>query len=301
MKRLFKILVRASLLFTGIPCTNAQIIIHDLTTGISNSTGLPIPYGSADDTWQRRSGITSYTPVYVCDNLNGAWGVNSCGRWITPVLDGTQPSINPGSGFPTGLFVYRTTFSSPSLCQDPAVPITVNFSYLGGDNNINNFDINGHLYTLQPSPANDFNPLIQNVSFTIDPSHLNSGLNTVSIGVRNTDSWTGLFICGNISRGYCSSPAPMDASSFNNSSRLFGDELFDVFPNPSNGAFTILLKKPSKGYIIISDIIGRKIKEASFSTEVRRYDFDLTTMPKGLYIITFKTDTYVQMKNVSIN
>jgi hypothetical protein len=147
MKQKFKILYISGLALLLNQSTDAQtgIIIHNLTTGLDNSTNAAIPYGSTDDTWQvkHKSNLFTWNTPFVCSNLNGTWDTNTCGRWITPALDGIEPLENQLAG----AYQYRTTFTNSISCFPWA---KISFSFIGADNNVTGIKINGHDYVLAP-------------------------------------------------------------------------------------------------------------------------------------------------------
>lgn len=170
----------------------------DISTGVANGTGAPIPYGQPDDTWIMFTKQATY-PAYVCNNLNGAWAVANCARWITPYLDASQ--TQPYGGAAIANYQYVAKLSMDYTCMNWA---KFNFTYLGGDNNVLTLNLNGNLYTLSPSTANDYNPLTQNMSFNVNTAHLHPGANYITINVNNSDvSATGLYICGNLTCNFC--------------------------------------------------------------------------------------------------
>ena len=54
-----------------------------------------------------------------------------------------------------------------------------------------------------------------------------------------------------------------------------------VYPNPTNGVFTVELKAGSLTSVVISDITGRKVLEASGNTSSA--EVDLTELANGVY------------------
>ncbi|WP_118952613.1 T9SS type A sorting domain-containing protein [Taibaiella helva] len=298
----------------------------DLSTGVQNGTSNMIPYASPDDTWQvagpgavggpDRPG--AYWPAYVCSNLNGSWAVSNCARWITPYLE--AGGIEPSAGAYAGLCTYRRSFSMDYSCMDWA---QVNFSYIGGDNNVTGFKVNGHAYTLNPSSGNDYNPLAQNISFSVDPSHLHPGSNVITIDVYNNDIFTGFYACGGITMSFCAGlkpeaeqatavsgsdlvlyneagPVPMafkQDRSMGNQPSVIGDKQgIEVYPNPSNGRFMIKMNKAIEGEATILDFTGRSVYRVRLQDAVTSYPIDLSALSKGIYILSVRTpgETYTQ-------
>jgi hypothetical protein len=199
MKASFKNLalgLLTTLAFSSVASAQNWTSSVDISTGVANGTGAPIPYGTADDTWIRYTKQAT-SPAYVCNNLNGAWAVASCARWITPFLDGTQPQ----GGAAIANYQYVAKLNMDYSCINWA---RFNITYLGGDNNVLHLNLNGNLYTLSPATANDYNPLTQNMSFNINTAHIHPGLNYITINVNNSDvSPTGFYLCGNFEGNFC--------------------------------------------------------------------------------------------------
>jgi hypothetical protein len=271
-------------------------IVHDLTTGVVNGTTTPIAYGSADDTWKIAlpSNLNSFFPAVVCSNLNGDWDVNSCGRWITNKLGlgGNDPHPNAAAG----TYAYQTTFNISNHCIPSA---QVNLSYIGGDNTLIGFHVNGYAYSITPGSTNDYSVLAQNVSFSVDPNHILLGANTITIYVNNSEAYTGFFACGNLSIGYCPKPAPGQNDETGMSDTKFNlEESFKVFPNPSTGQFSLKLAQHIEGHVDVIDLMGRKVWSAKLSVERSNYELDLTTLPKGIYNLSVQTGKTVQSRKI---
>jgi hypothetical protein len=299
MKKHLKTICLGLLSITFSLTANSQgYIVHDLTTGIVNGTTTPIAYDSPDDTWRValpfRPGF--FQAAKACSNLNGAWAVNSCGRWITQKLDGIDPTVN---GY-VGTYQYQTTFSMSEMCIPWA---TATFSYIGGDNNITAFKLNGHIYPLSPSTANDFNPLAQNVSVPLNPNHFLLGAsNTITIDVNNTETYSGFYACGNVTVGYCTLMSPNNNSTSPHGENKFLNtkETFNIFPNPSTGKFSLVLGQSVEGNVGVIDLMGRKVWSSKLSTDKTNYEIDLTSLPKGIYNLSVQTGKNVQSRKVVI-
>jgi hypothetical protein len=70
------------------------------------------------------------------------------------------------------------------------------------------------------------------------------------------------------------------------------DTHYAIFPNPSTGQFSLMppanFTLPYK--IQISDVYGRVINESTFQSRQEQFDFDLSDIPKGVYLIRFMSD-----------
>lgn len=307
----------------------------DLSTGVQDGTSAMIPYGSPDDTWQAsgpgavggpdRPG--AWWPSYVCADINGAWATSSCARWITPYLE--AGGIQPSAGAYGGLCIYRRTFSMDYSCMNWA---QINFSYIGGDNNITGLKVNGHAYTLNPGTANDYNPLTQNVSFSVNPSHLHPGGNEITVEVYNNDIYTGFYACGGITMSFCTrlKPGAEQASpeqamiaggdgmvvynedgpiaqTFNGnkpaSSQLKisgSSQGVKVYPNPSEGQFVIKMNKAAEGKATILDFTGRSVYTLSLHEAATDYPVNLSGLSKGIYILSVRTLDYTQTQKITL-
>jgi hypothetical protein len=265
---------------------NAQTgyIVHDLTTGIVNGTATPIAYTSPDDTWTvaKPDRPGGFQPVYVCSNLNGSWGVNDCGRWLTPYLDG----INPSGAAMAGTYNYKTTFNMSHHCIPWAKAI---FSYVGGDDNVIGFTINGYSYTLNPPSVNDFSPIPQNITININPNHILLGTNTIIVNVNNLGTFTGFYACGNVSIGYCPMPAGNGSMTPKEIQKFPAGESMRISPNPSSGEFLLELRDPAEGNITIFDLVGRKVASYSTNAETAVYHIDLSKLVKGIYNVSVRS------------
>jgi uncharacterized repeat protein (TIGR01451 family) len=77
---------------------------------------------------------------------------------------------------------------------------------------------------------------------------------------------------------------------------------FDVYPNPSKGLFTIKLtaSKPTKMALSILNYLGQTIKTELINTENYSNQFNLSDLPKGIYLIKLTLDGRSIVKKVSI-
>jgi hypothetical protein len=194
MKRIIQ-LACALLCFNQIQATTQVVSI---TTGVTSS-GTLLSYTSYDPIWSVKdvSGATE-TP-YAVGNGGGLYTLpsNGCGQWISP------NSMDPGN------YIYSTKFTS-QLCTQQVTSATLNFNYIGADNQITDIVLNGH--SLGWSSINNAytSPLTQNVNFTIPVTWIISGSNTLQILVYDTPDWnlaggqtpTALLVCGAITINY---------------------------------------------------------------------------------------------------
>lgn len=279
----------------------AQIGTVDLSTGIDDVSSGYIPYGNVDDSWTA-SGPGSlegpdrpgaFGPTRVCTNLDGYWAVAGCARWITPYLQsggGTQPSANAYAG----VCKYRRVFSLDPSCMAWA---QVNFSYIGGDDKIIGFKLNGHAYPLNPVTSNDYNTLTQTVSFSVNTAHLMAGPNTIIIEVNNVQAYTGFFACGGLDINFCS---PRPGKNKNKVSGLEDAALptFKIVPNPGKGMLSLKLGTPARGYVEIADMTGRMVHRFSLREGTLTYPIDLSDLAQGIYVATIHTEQATETRKI---
>jgi len=182
--------------FVGL-CLGSMVYAHaqqviDLSTGVWPGGAFMI-FGSNEDTWKVQLPSGSIVTPKVC-NPQGSWASSTCSRWITTNLDGSN---NPTDDASSGDYRFSMQFPISNMCN--AVSANVNFNKIGADNNVIGFELNGHAYSLGPA---NFNPLVT-TGFALNTGHLLSGLNTVTVIVRNNGlTFMGLNICGSLTINY---------------------------------------------------------------------------------------------------
>lgn len=73
----------------------------------------------------------------------------------------------------------------------------------------------------------------------------------------------------------------------------------DVYPNPTNGKVYIKLpESQGKGIFMLSDIWGRMVYSQMVSDHNQTQDLNLSNLPKGTYIIHYKTDNSISTTKV---
>jgi hypothetical protein len=77
---------------------------------------------------------------------------------------------------------------------------------------------------------------------------------------------------------------------------------FSVYPNPSNGIFSVEVSAASakEGELSVSDVTGRIIYSQNIAADYTRGSINLSTYPKGLYQVQLKTTEGISAKNISI-
>jgi hypothetical protein len=73
--------------------------------------------------------------------------------------------------------------------------------------------------------------------------------------------------------------------------------LISVFPNPSTDNFNIKISGSDNGYIIITDVLGRKLYKNIISENQMEFSFG-KDLPEGSYVIEVITNNQVQTKQV---
>jgi hypothetical protein len=64
------------------------------------------------------------------------------------------------------------------------------------------------------------------------------------------------------------------------------EKLFMVFPNPTDGTFTLLLKEATESVIAVEiySMLGERIMQTQLSGS-QQYEFDLSARPEGVYLV----------------
>ncbi len=77
--------------------------------------------------------------------------------------------------------------------------------------------------------------------------------------------------------------------------------LVEVFPNPFNNAFNIILPPENRGSVLVSifDMNGRKVFQTNHSSNVGIVSIDATNFPTGEYIVHLKSEKFSQTIPVS--
>jgi hypothetical protein len=288
----------------------------NLSTGVDNTTGNLISYGSNDDTWKVR-GIpgTIYTAANsaltwtkVASPLAGTWTSSSNANWIT------IPQGISGSGVPVEVaathtdntpsydnwYYFETEFNLPpnyanlrfelnETAVDNDYILYLNSQVLSGSPN--NFE-----YVLAGGGPTNFNSLHTPGTIATNQSHYQVGTNTVLASIQNGGSNTGfngsyLGLLANLHvKGECFEPdgrsviiAPEELSF----ERIDASTL--VYPNPSAGSFTISCQDELIQKIVIRDVLGKVVKEIN-EAAAPSVNVSLDDAKQGLY---FAEITYV--------
>ncbi len=64
---------------------------------------------------------------------------------------------------------------------------------------------------------------------------------------------------------------------------------FAIYPNPSNGFFTIINSEFVVANIVITDIAGRTIYNSQPATRNSQFEIDISDQPKGIYLLSIET------------
>ena len=76
----------------------------------------------------------------------------------------------------------------------------------------------------------------------------------------------------------------------------------NVFPNPSSGIFNIHnLSLPEDAELLIYNTQGKLVKNLKIKAGQDQYDFDLSALPDGLYLISVKSEASQWMKKIMKN
>ncbi len=95
-------------------------------------------------------------------------------------------------------------------------------------------------------------------------------------------------ISGDIASGNITTPVSIDAL----------DVKLKIYPNPTNGNFTIVSEGKDIIKFSIIDIMGKSVLENSFSS--RKYNVNMTSFSKGIYFINIQTENSFINKRIII-
>jgi len=65
---------------------------------------------------------------------------------------------------------------------------------------------------------------------------------------------------------------------------------FQVFPNPSQGVFTVTVPDAVLGTVDVLDVTGKKVYTRRLAENTNSHQIDLTAFPKGVYVINMDVD-----------
>ena len=77
-------------------------------------------------------------------------------------------------------------------------------------------------------------------------------------------------------------------------------ENFKIYPNPSNGIFTINNEQLIINNLTITNITGKIIYNSQFSTFNSQFSIDISNQPAGIYFINIKTETGIYTEKLII-
>ena len=72
------------------------------------------------------------------------------------------------------------------------------------------------------------------------------------------------------------------------------NNLLLIFPNPTHTQFTLYTNTNSKGTMQVTDQVGRRVMQKSFSPGAAT--FDCTALPKGLYFVKMTDNSNGKIK-----
>lgn len=118
-----------------------------------------------------------------------------------------------------------------------------------------------------------------------------------------TDLVTGTYTVTVTDGEGCSNTAEIIVSDFaSNTNGIETLKTFDVFPNPSNGQFTVQLdfEERTDAQIQVIDMLGRSVFEQNITEQKVNLPIDLQT-PNGLYFLTIQTESGKAVKRILVN
>ena len=117
--------------------------------------------------------------------------------------------------------------------------------------------------------------------------HLLNNANGDTLVVENSNSFVG----DSLAFTFC-----MGSSNIN---ELAKNE-FKLYPNPSNGTFTILRNQTNRANVIIYNVLGKEVY-ALANTSEKEIQLDLTPLNKGIYFIAIVSDNQKTVKKLIVN
>jgi len=77
--------------------------------------------------------------------------------------------------------------------------------------------------------------------------------------------------------------------------------LASIYPNPSKGSITVNFGKAQGGTkVVVTDMIGNVVYQSSVYAGTSKLNIDLTTMPKGMYMVTVSNNTAKSVQKMII-
>jgi hypothetical protein len=71
---------------------------------------------------------------------------------------------------------------------------------------------------------------------------------------------------------------------------------FTIYPNPTDQHLNITWNSDFKvSYIMLTDVLGKKVKEISVNTQLNSIDLDLSTLSKGTYYVNLINPDFIQV------
>jgi hypothetical protein len=78
------------------------------------------------------------------------------------------------------------------------------------------------------------------------------------------------------------------------------EKAFSIYPNPSNGIFTITTNQTYTGTIEIYNMLGKKVESVVFNNNIRSYEINLTHYSKGIYLVNLVSGNKKQTEKIII-
>jgi hypothetical protein len=71
---------------------------------------------------------------------------------------------------------------------------------------------------------------------------------------------------------------------------------FTIYPNPTDQHLNVTWNSEFKvKYIMLTDVLGKKVKEIQVNTQVNSIDLDLSTLAKGTYYVNLINPDFIQI------
>jgi len=185
----------------GLP-SKSQDCVFDLTTG----TDL---VGTIDPIWEVRTPISAiFIPVTISTGALQSGGMifpnaykqDTCGQWISPHLNGAFNIVSAGAV--AGIYTYQAVIEVEAPCGIDSARLT--FDFMAADNALPMVRVNVNNYSPPPGITH-INHGSMSTLVALDP-----GTNVIQVDVNNSESFTGLQLCGELSVYKTPCPPPVD-------------------------------------------------------------------------------------------
>ncbi|NBB28390.1 T9SS type A sorting domain-containing protein [Cellulophaga sp. BC115SP] len=201
------------------------------------------------------------------------------------------------------------------LVQNLNVTLSGTFKAFQTDNNNCNSALSSPIYVaVKPTPAKVSvdeivryspysigvaNPQTEQYIWTLNGTQLDGSTSQIKLSDPGDVQVTAKKLYSTLSYGtkFCLSPV-----SDRKNIQLYEDGGFSVYPNPSNGAFTLDTRYPWANLKVeVYTNRGSLVYASDIATFETKKDINLTQLPEGPYLIRIRNDNFTATKHVQIN